>query len=171
MKGISRIDSRNTHCWFVRVYRDGKIHSKSFSDGVHGSKAQAFEAAQEYKKEYERKNPPSNTSKRLRTKPLSNNKTGVVGVSETYGRAQGNKGAKMPCFSVTWVPTPNKPRCKKFFFSKYGDRDSAFKAAVEFRKDREREMLEELNGAGTSLKDDLDPFKQMLSNLKSRPMR
>jgi len=171
VKGISRIDSSHTHCWFVRIYRDGKVHSKSFSDGVYGSKAKALEAAQEYKEEYERENPPSYASTRLRLKPLRNNASGVVGVSETYGRAQSNRGAKMPCFSVTWVPTPNRPRCKKFYFSKYGDRESAFEAAVEFRKAREREILQGLNGDNKPKTEEKNPLKQMLSNLKSRPFR
>ena len=171
MKGISRIDSKHTHCWFVRIYRDGKVHSKSFSDGVYGGKAKSLKAAQEYKEEYEREHPPSYASTRLRLKPLSNNATGVVGVSETYGRAQSNKGAKMPCFSVTWVPIPNKPRCKKFYFSKYGDRESAFEAAVEFRKAREREILEGLNVANSPQKEEAKPLRQMLSSLKSRPFK
>lgn len=171
MKGISRIDSRNTHCWFVRIYRDGKVHSKTFSDGVYGSQEKALKAAKEYKEEYDRQNPPSYEYKRLRTKPPQNNKSGIVGVSETYGRAQGNRGAKMPCFSVTWVPTPNRPRCKKFYFSKYGGREAAFEAAKEFRKARELEILQDLNRDSEPKKEEMDPTHQMLSNLKSRPFR
>ena len=172
MKGISRIDSRNTHCWFVRVYRDGQVHSKTFSDGVFGGKEKALEAAQSYRDEYERSHPPSHESKRLKTKPPSNNKTGVVGVSETYGRSHSNRGAKMPCFSVTWVPTPNKPRCKKFFFSKYGGRELAFKAAVEFRKEKEHEMIKSLYEENVpEEKQEKDPIKDMLAILKSRPLK
>ena len=171
MKGISRIDSRNTHCWFVRVYRDGRVHSKTFSDGVFGGKEKALEAAKAYKEEYEQANPPSYEYKRLRTRPPSNNKTGVVGVSETYGRSHSNRGEKMPCFSVTWVPTPKKPRSKKFFFSKYGDRESAFKAAVEFRKEKEKEMIENLQEEPAPVNEGRDPLKDMLLILKSRPLK
>ncbi len=171
MKGISRIDSRNTHCWFVRTYRDGKVLSKTFTDGVYGSKEEALKAAKEYRAEYERMNPPSYEYKRLRTKPPSNNKTGVVGVSETYGRSHGNRGDKMPCFSVTWVPTPNKPRCKKFFFSKYGGRESAFQAAIDFRKDKEQDMLKELHENNQPVKEERTPLTDMLEILKSRPLK
>ncbi len=181
MKGISRIDSRNTHCWFVRIYRDAKVHSKTFSDGVYGSKAKALKAAQEYHKEYVRQHPPLPEYKFLRTKLPKNNKTGVVGVSETYSKTQGKRGEKVPCFSVTWVPTPRKPRCKKFIFYHYGGRDEAFKAAVEFRKEREREMIEALNAEDKPEKKnsnvrkpekkELDPLEEMLANMKTRPFK
>ena len=171
MKGISRMDSRNTHGWFVRVYRDGKVHSKMFSDGVHGGREKALEIALKYKEEYERKHPPSAINQRLRLKPLKNNKTGVSGISETFGRAQGNRGKKMPCFCVSWVPAPYKPRSKKFYFSKYGDRESAFEAALEFRKEKEQEIMKSLNGGNNSHKEKMDPLIQMLENLKSKPLR
>ena len=171
MKGISRIDSRQTHGWFVRVYRDGKTHSKMFSDGVHGDREKALEIARKYKDEYEEKHPPSLINQRLRLKPLKNNKTGIPGISETFGRAQGNRGKKMPCFCVSWVPTPYKPRSKKFFFSKYGNRESAFEASVEFRKEKEQEIIKALNGGNSFHKEQIDPLSQMLSNLKSKPFR
>ena len=40
-KGISRIDSGSTHGWFVRGYKNGKTHSKLFSDLKCGGKRKA----------------------------------------------------------------------------------------------------------------------------------
>ena len=84
--------------------------------------------------------------KRLRTKVQRNNKTGVTGVSETYGRAMGGRGAKMPCFNVSWNPEPGLARSKKFFFSKFGSREAALEAAIEFRKEREAEIVQSVLG-------------------------
>ena len=141
MKGISRIDSRNTHGWFVRVYRDGKIHSKMFSDGVHGGRQTALERAIEYRDDYEHKNPSKYINSRVRSKPQKNNKTGVIGVSETYSLSK--NGRKLPCFSVSWCPRKNFPRSKKFYHHQYASREEALKAAAEFRKAREEEIRQE----------------------------
>lgn len=143
MKGISRIDSQSTHGWFVRVYRDGSVHSKFFSDGVHGGKRKALTAAREYKAEYEREHPagplPGYPSVPFRTRPPRNNTSGVVGVSETFQRAR--DGSRLRCFCVSWCPRRNTPRSKRFYHHLYDSREEAFKAAVEFRKAREEEIL------------------------------
>lgn len=144
MKGVSRIDSGGTHGWFVRVFRDTKVHSKMFSDGVNGGRDKALQAAMAYREEYVRQHPPDFAARRLKKRLQKNNKTGVSGVCETYGRSR--SGEKMPCFGVTWNPEPGKPRCKKFHFSKYGDREAALEAATEFRKAREEEILQSVTG-------------------------
>ena len=169
MKGISRIDSNQTHGWFVRVYRDGKTHSKMFSDGVHGGREMALEAAKKYKEEYERENPPSCASTRMRLRPLKNNTSGALGVSETFSR--GRNGKKIPCFNVSWRPRQNMSRSKSFYFSKYGSREAAFEAAVEFRKEREREIQEGLNEDIEPERKDVNSLEQMLHNLKMRPFK
>ena len=168
MKGISRIDSNHTHGWFVRVFRNGGTHSKMFSDGVHEGREKALKAAQEYKEEYERQHPPSYATTRLRMKPLRNNKSGVVGVSDTHDRSRAGK--ILPCFSVSWRPQKNKTRCKKFYYHHYDSRESAFEAAVEFRKERELEILAEINGTVTTKKE-FSQSEKMLAFLKSKPMR
>lgn len=142
MRGISRIDSKGTHGWFVRVYRDGAVHSRFFSDGKYGDQRAAFTVARQYRDEYERKHPPSLLARRFRLTPPSNNTSGIVGVSETFGRSR--TGEIMPCFSVSWHPQPNLARTKPFYFSKYGGRDAALEAAIEFRKEREEEIRQSL---------------------------
>lgn len=49
MKGISRIDSRSTHGWFVRGYKEGKTYTKLFSDKKTGGKGKALDAAKAYR--------------------------------------------------------------------------------------------------------------------------
>ena len=139
MKGISRIDSNHTHGWFVRVFRSGQTHSKMFSDGVYGGQEKALKAAIKYKDEYERKHPPSYTSTRMRLRPMKNNTSGVVGVSETFSKSR--NGNILPCFNVSWRPRRNVSRSKSFFFSKYGSREAAFEAAIKFRKEREADII------------------------------
>jgi len=147
MKGISRIDSKSTHGWFVRVYRDSKVHAKFFSDGVHRGREAALQIACAYRDSYERENPPNHFSRRVYSKRQRNNKSGVTGVSETHGRARGGRGEKMPCFNVSWNPYPGVARSKKFYVSKYDDREAALNAAIEFRKAREVEILQSITNA------------------------
>ena len=138
MKGISRIDSGNTHGWFVRIYRKGKTISKFFSDGRYKGSELALEAAFGYKEKLETRYPPPK-HRSFRTRPQKNNgTTGVVGVSETFMRSR--SGQKIPCFTVSWRPSPNVSRTKKFSIVKYG-REQAFEMAVAFRKAKEAEML------------------------------
>lgn len=138
IKGISRIDSNDTHGWFVRIYHDKQTHSKFFSDRFNGGKEHALETAKQYKKNYQKDHPESTKKRPFRDRPQINNKTGVNGVSETYSRTR--KGTKTPYFSVSWCPQPGKMRTRKFSIAKYG-REQAFAMAVAFRKEKEVEIM------------------------------
>jgi hypothetical protein len=49
-KYITRLDHKNTHGWWVRVYlRSKPVYNKLFSDGVHGGKLKALKAAKSYR--------------------------------------------------------------------------------------------------------------------------
>jgi len=49
-KYITRLDHKNTHGWWVRVYlRSKPVYSKLFSDGVHGGKQKALKEAKSYR--------------------------------------------------------------------------------------------------------------------------
>ncbi len=50
-RGISRIDSHDTHGWFVRAYKSGKTTSKLFSDSIYGGKDQALKKAIDFRQE------------------------------------------------------------------------------------------------------------------------
>lgn len=137
MKGISRIDSHNTHGWFVRKYHQGRTISKFFSDTRYQSKARALAAARAYRTKLDEKF-PAPASNAFRTAPQKNSSTGVAGVSETFMRSR--NGRKIPCFTVTWRPEKGVSRTKKFSINAYG-REEAFRRAVEFRREMEAEML------------------------------
>ena len=148
MKGISRIDSRDTHGWFVRKYREGKTYSRFFSDSRYNSKTKALTAAKEYRAKLDEKFPPPETTA-YRNMAQKNSSTGVVGVSETFMRSR--SGKKIPCFCVSWRPQKGVSKSKKFSIPTYG-RETAFEMAVQFRKEREAEMLEN-QGAGDGSQD------------------
>jgi hypothetical protein len=135
--GVSRIDTDDTHGWFVRKRLEGRIHSKFFSDNRYGGKKAAYEEAKTFREKLDEKYPPPKT-RAFRTRPPSNNSTGVVGVSETYMRSR--NGKRIPCFTVTWRPQKGVSKTKKFSILAHG-RDEAFRRAVEFRKEMEAEML------------------------------
>ncbi len=135
--GVSRIDTDDTHGWFVRKRHQGRTHSKFFSDSRYGSKDKAFEAATSYRAQLDEKYPLPQT-RAYRSAAQKNNTTGVVGVSETYMRSR--NGKKIPCFTVTWRPQKGVSRTKKFSIPAHG-RDEAFRLAVDFRRQMEEEML------------------------------
>ena len=59
--GVSRIDSKDTHGWFVRKRYQGQVYSKFFSDSRYDSKQAAFEAAKTYRAQLDKKYPPPKT--------------------------------------------------------------------------------------------------------------
>jgi hypothetical protein len=145
LKGISRIDSTNTHGWFVRVYRNDVIYSKLFSDSRYGDKDKALGAAKAYRDEFEilldRKDKYPRRNNRLPVVTKNRrNKTGVVGVCHRKRRLPSGKVAE--CYSVTWAPEPNVQKCTSFSIAKYGKRQ-AFKKAKELREKMVKSMMGE----------------------------
>lgn len=167
MKGISRIDSKHTHGWFVRISREGHIHSKMFSDGPHGGKQEALEAAIHYRDEYEREHPRRPEVSRIRQKLPSNNTTGVLGVSETY--TTWKNGDTRACFLVSWSPEPRQVRQKTFYHHHFDCRKAALEAAAEFRRAREREMVEAARNGDASKPKEPTVEERMRAFLKSWP--
>ena len=50
LKNISRIDSKNTHGWYVRIYLNGRVFAaKLFSDKICGGKEKALKYAVLYR--------------------------------------------------------------------------------------------------------------------------
>ncbi len=167
IKGISRIDSKHTHGWFVRISREGKIHSKMFSDGPHGGKDDALQAAIQYRDQYERDHPRKLEALRIRQSLPRNNSTGILGVYESYEPRAGGK--KRFCFCVTWSPEPYRAKIKKFYIDNYDSRQSALEAAIKFRKAREREIIDACKRETQQAKD-MSPAELMLATLKSHPL-
>lgn len=151
MKGISRMDHGRTHGWFVRAYRNYKVYSKLFSDKKFGGKGKALTEAKSFLAiltEQVAKEP--STRKPFRTRAQPNNKLGVVGVSETSKKS--GSGKLMPCFTVYWRGDDGKARNYAFYFTRYGSRDAALKAAIAARRKLEREKMASLGIKPADLK-------------------
>lgn len=131
MKGISRIDSKGTHGWYVRVYKNGKTYSKLYSDRKYGGKERALKIAQKaHKMAVEAmKAIPTKRSRRL-VKSDKRNKSGVIGVNRT--QKHNRSGTVSEYYQVTWSPKPGKIKNKQWSIRKYGE-EKAFKLACEFR--------------------------------------
>lgn len=153
MKGISRMDHGRTHGWFVRAYRNYKVYSKLFSDRKFGGKTKALAEAKTFLAQLTAeiaKEPV--VRKPFRTRAQPNNKLGVVGVSETAKKS--GSGKLMPCFTVYWRGDDGKARNYAFYFTRYGGRDGALKAAVAHRRKLEKEKLQALGLKPADLKKD-----------------
>ena len=139
---ISRIDSKSTHGWFVRVARGSKKHEtkKEFnaflSDSLHGGGDSALEMARETERELLLGYPRIP----FRLFPLSTNTTGVCGVSYTYKRGRRNRNVLYWGYSVLYKTADGFRTTRFFSISKYGA--NALREAVRFRKNWEAEQLQ-----------------------------
>lgn len=143
LKNISRIDSKNTHGWYVRIYLNGKVFAaKLFSDKICGGKDKALKYAKLYRDHNQMvADVQRTTSKRKIRKPFfanpsRNNSSGIVGVNEVSTKI---RGREVNYIQATWSEE-GKPKSKKFYISKYRSKDQAFKEAIKLRKEKEKEM-------------------------------
>ena len=148
MKGISRIDSRNTHGWYVRIYGNGGVYtSKLFSDRQYGNKQKALESARIFR-DHEQMVADLNKKdmRKLGQLPFyqkapKNNASGIVGVHEVNTVTNGRK---IRYFQATWTED-KKPRSKKFYVTQTRTADDARLMAIEYRKNKEAELREKWN--------------------------
>jgi hypothetical protein len=141
LKGISRIDTRDTHGWYVRIYKNGKTYSKLYSDNKYGGKDRALLVAQKARvialealKELPRE------PKRRLVRTDRRNKSGIIGVSKT---TKINKnGTTSDYFQVTWSPEPGKVKNRQWSVKKYGE-EEAGRRAVEYRQQVMKEIYGE----------------------------
>jgi hypothetical protein len=144
MHGISRIDADRAVGWYVRIYYGGdKEHRKFFSDSLHGGSQKGHAAAIAYRDKILAENPPP---KKLpfRIKPMPKNTTGYNGISKTFRRS-GNRKIKYDVYGVFYAPEPGKVKTKYFYFHHYPNQLAALNAAIDFRKEKETEILERWN--------------------------
>jgi hypothetical protein len=138
--GICRIDQpeKYNHGFFVRLQRNGKIHSAFFSDKNHGGQAQALAAAQQHHRKLLGKPGPTKSKSgqwwaELRRRKGSSN---IVGVQKLVDRR-----FKRPrtYWKATWSPEPYVVRRKWFSAKKFGAR-KAKKLAIRARRAGVRNM-------------------------------
>lgn len=119
--GICRIDqpAKHNHGFFVRLQRNGKIHSAFFTDRKHGGEAQALAAAQQHQQKLlDRFGLPKQLSRRRwaevrRRKGLS----GIHGVQKVVDR---RFTPPRIYWKATWSPEPYVVARKQFSVRKHG---------------------------------------------------
>ncbi|MCH8558591.1 MAG: hypothetical protein LAT84_12250 [Balneolia bacterium] len=141
MKGISRIDSKGTRGWYVRVYKNGKTYSKLYSDSKYNGKERALKFAKKAREMALEtiSGIPDKPVRRMVTKD-KRNKSGVVGVSKTTKKT--STGKEVEYYQVTWSPKPGKIKNRQWSVRKYGE-DRAFELAKNFRQSVMREIYGE----------------------------
>ena len=120
--GISRIDrkAKRTYGFSARLRRKGKTHAKFFSDGVHGGRRWALEAAQEHYRQLLDEHGVMTRQLRaqiLRRKGVS----GLVGVQKVIVK---KRGRQLIYWKAVWSPRPNVVRRKRFSPRLYGARQA-----------------------------------------------
>ena len=145
LKNISRIDSKNTHGWYVRIYLNGSIFTaKLFSDRVCGNKERALKYAILYRDhnlvvaELSRsKHNVKHTRKPFLNKPSRNNSSGIVGVNEVRTSINGKS---IHYIQATWSEN-GSAFSKKFYINSKRTKKEAIKQAINLRKQKETVLL------------------------------
>jgi hypothetical protein len=143
-KGISRIDYKHTHGWYVRVYKNGGVFfSKLCSDRVYGGKQKALRAAFEIRDHNQMvadskfgKTPTGRPRPGFFSKPNKRNKSGVVGVHFTEKK---EFGRKVPCWVATWKED-GKNKSKDFRIHNFENSEEAKQAAISYRRMKEHNL-------------------------------
>ena len=133
LKGISRIDSASTVCWYIRVYRNKQTYARFISDSKFGGKNNALKEAirERDRLRNEIQSIPKKPSKRRIVHHDKRNKTGVLGVTRTSKTAKNERS--YDCYTVTWRPEPKVQKSCSFSIKKYGE-ERALALAIEVRK-------------------------------------
>ncbi|MBF0286772.1 MAG: hypothetical protein HQM14_03065 [SAR324 cluster bacterium] len=135
-KGISRIDSKDTHGWFVRVYNESITYSKLFSDRKCGGRQIALEKALAFQDNLIQEIGKTYPARRI-VRRDKRNKTGVIGVCRT--RKKSRNGTYSDYFSVSWSPEYGTHKCRMFSINKHGEK-KAFHMACDWRKRMEEDI-------------------------------
>lgn len=149
-KGISRIDFKRTHGWFVRVYKEKKVYNKLFSDLKCGGKEKALKKALNYRNklrkelglpDYEvvskktrkdnfriKRNFTENKKSVIRVmRRCKRTKTGVIGIYRSV-KANGYQ-----YYVTNYCPKPNERKRISFSIDKHGE-EKAFEMAFKIRE-------------------------------------
>lgn len=151
--GIHRVDNakNHTHAWIVTLQRRNKIWCKYFSDGKHGSKQKALEAAKAFRDTTLDANPPMSRAEYASIR-RRNNKSGIVGVCRHVStELQNGRKVKQPYWIAFWPLEDRRVGRAKFAVSRHGE-DKAFKLAVAARKKAMKTLKEDPFANSSGLK-------------------
>jgi hypothetical protein len=135
MLNIRRVDhaASHTHCWRVTVQRRKRVFVRDFSDGRHGGRQPAFQAARLYRDALIKAHPPLSkpTYCAIRKK---NNRSGISGLTrvDTWQMYKGRRFRRL-YWEAQWPIGNGKSRHQKFAIAKYGEEGAKRKALAARR--------------------------------------
>ena len=132
-KNITRIDhpAKNTYGYFVRIQWKGEKRAKFFSDGVHGDRLGALDAALHWRDATEKELGKPRTDRLVIGTTRSPN--GLVGVRKRIDNG-------LAYYEATWVTTANKMRRTSYSVARHGER-KALALACKKREQGEKLRL------------------------------
>lgn len=135
MRNLRRVDhaASSTHCWRVAVRRRNELIRRDFSDGLHGGREQAFQAALAYRNSIIETHPPFGKPEYCKILKKSN-RSGVSGLKRV-DRLELSKGRRMRrlYWEVQWPIENGRSRHRKFSILKYGE-EGAYQLALAARE-------------------------------------
>ena len=135
MRNLRRVDhaASSTHCWRVSIQRRTELFTRDFSDGVHGGREQALQAALAYRNTVIETHPPFGKPEYCRILKKSN-RSGVSGLTRV-DRLELSKGRRMRrlYWEVQWPIGNGRSRHRKFSILKYGE-EGAYQLALTARE-------------------------------------
>jgi hypothetical protein len=138
--GICRIDQleKHNHGFFVRLARQGRIHSAFFADKKHGGREAAFAAAQKHYRQLRVKlgEPKTNTRRFWAELRRRKGRSGIHGVQKIVDR---RSGKPVTVWKATWSPEPYVVRRRQFSVRKHGAKRAKL-LAIRARKAGLRSM-------------------------------
>ena len=135
MLNIRRVDhdASSTHCWRVTVQRRKRIFVRDFSDGRHGGRQPAFQAARLYRDVLINAHPPLSKPAYCAIRK-KNNRSGISGLMRVdKWQVHNGRRARRLYWEAQWPIGNGKARHKKFFITKYGEEGAKRKALAARR--------------------------------------
>jgi hypothetical protein len=130
MLNIRRVDhdASSTHCWRVTVQRRTRIFVRDFSDGRHGGRQPALQAAKVYRDKIVKAYPPLSKAAYCAIRK-KNNRSGVSGLTrvDTWELYKGRRFRRL-YWEAQWPIGHRKAQHKKFSITKYGEEEAYLRA-------------------------------------------
>lgn len=138
LRNIRRFENaaKNTWAWLVQVQRNNRIVIKCFSDGVHGGKRKALQAAINYRTQLLADGPFYEYQVWLRSILRRNNTSGIPGVGRYERSANPKTGRRSAFWLASWIDEYGAGRKRKFSVLRHGERKARQLAIAE----RERQL-------------------------------
>ena len=135
MLNIHRVDhdASSTHWWRVTVQRRKRIFVRDCSDGRHGGRQPALQAAQLYRDALVNAHPPLSKPAYCAIRKR-NNRSGISGLMrvDTWHVQNGRRSRRL-YWEAQWPIGNGKSRHKKFAITKYGEEGAKRKALAARR--------------------------------------